>query len=155
MIVIGFDPGSISFGLGILKLEDKRILFLHAEEIKLKEKDFYNRMKSLWIRLAEIYAGFPIQQAAIEEGFLGKDVRAMSTLAKVRGLVIASLIGRNIPLSSYSPRQVKLALSGSGSAPKPQLGKILRMILDIRDREFGNDESDALAVAYCHALHIR
>jgi len=155
MVVIGFDPGSISFGLGILKLEDKRILFLHAEEIKLKEKDFYNRMKSLWIRLAEIYAGFPIQQAAIEEGFLGKDVRAMSTLAKVRGLVIASLIDRNIPLSSYSPRQVKLALSGSGSAPKPQLGKILRMILDIRDREFGNDESDALAVAYCHTLHIR
>jgi crossover junction endodeoxyribonuclease RuvC len=155
MVVIGFDPGSISFGLGILKLEDKRILFLHAEEIKLKEKDFYNRMKSLWIRLTEIYAGFPIQQAAIEEGFLGKDVRAMSTLAKVRGLVTASLIDRNIPLSSYSPRQVKLALSGSGSAPKPQLGKILRMILDIRDREFGNDESDALAVAYCHALHIR
>lgn len=155
MVVIGFDPGSVSFGIGILKKEAKHISFLHSEEIKLKEKDFHAKMKHLWERLEDIHTSFPIARAAIEEGFLGKNVKAMNVLAKVRGVVLGFLIHHDIELEFYSPAKVKLALTGSGSALKSQVNRMLIKLLEINDKRLGNDESDALAVAYCHILHLK
>ena len=153
MTVIGFDPGSIRFGVGILRKENNRIDYLYSEVIKLNEKEFNRKMKTLWYRLEAIYRQFPLSDAAIEEGFLGKNVRSMNILAKVRGVVLGSLITAGIDLQSYSPRQIKLALTGSGSAPKTQVSKMVKTLLNIKEKKLGVDESDALAVAYCHILN--
>ena len=155
MVVLGIDPGSVRFGIGILKKEKGRILFLHSEVIRLKEKDFNHRMKVLWTRLEELYGEFPVDTAAIEEGFLGKNVKSMNVLAKVRGVVLGSLIAAGVEMESYSPRQIKQALTGSGGALKPQVAKMVKTLLNINQTKLGEDESDALAVAYCHSLSVR
>ncbi|MDQ1351591.1 MAG: crossover junction endodeoxyribonuclease RuvC [Acidobacteriota bacterium] len=157
MVVIGFDPGSIAFGIGILKKEKDRISYVYSEEIKLQEKDFYAKMKVLWQRLEGIYQKFPSDCAAIEEGFLGKNVRSMNILAAVRGVVLGSLLSRDIPLISYSPRAVKLALTGFGNASKIQVSNVVNMLLNLNPKtnSLGPDESDALAVAYCHLLGVK
>jgi crossover junction endodeoxyribonuclease RuvC len=157
MTVIGFDPGSIIFGVGILKKENDRISCIYSEAIKLQEKDFYTKMKVLWQRLEIIYQKFSVDCAAIEEGFLGKNVRSMNMLAVVRGVVLGSLLARDIPLVSYSPRAVKLALTGSGNASKIQVGNVVNMLLNKNPKTHSlqADESDALAVAFCHLLSIK
>ncbi len=155
MLVIGFDPGSISFGIGILKKENSHIGYVYSEEIKLKEDDFNRKMKTLWQHLEILYKQFPIDHAAIEEGFLGKNVKSMNILSKVRGVVLGSLIAADIDLESYSPRQIKLALTGSGSAIKSQIERMVKTLLNIKEKKLGTDESDALAVAYCHLLNTR
>ena len=155
MIVIGFDPGSIYFGVGIIKDEKGKNYYLHSETIELKESDFYLKMKTLWRRLGEIYDSFPIDEAAIEDGFLGKNVKSMSILSKVRGVVLASLLINDVYLKFYAPRQVKLALTGNGNATKSQVNNAIKLFLDLKQREVGNDESDALAVAYCHSLSLK
>lgn len=152
MLVMGFDPGSISFGIGILKKEQNRMVYLHSEQITLQDEDFNAKMKRLWQRLNTLYEEFPIHTAAIEEGFLGKNVQSMNTLAKVRGVVLASLIHRNIELFNYSPRQIKQALTGNGNATKAQVAIMIQTLLNKKTQKMGADESDALAVAYCHAL---
>jgi len=155
MLVIGFDPGSISLGLGILKKEHNTISYIYSQEIKLKEKDFNRKMITLWLKLQELYKQFPIKSAAIEEGFLGKNVKSMNILAKVRGVILGSLINAGIQLKYYSPREIKLALTGSGGALKLQVAKMVKTLLNIKEIKLGNDESDALAVAYCHLLKIK
>ena len=140
MVVIGLDPGSVTFGVGILKNEKNRISYIHSEEIRLKEKDFYLKMKSLWKRLAIIYTSFPINEAI---------------LSKVRGVVMGSLIVRDVDLTSYSPGEVKLALTGNGNALKSQVKKMIKTLLNLNHLELGDDESDALAVAYCHILGLK
>lgn len=155
MLVIGFDPGSIGFGVGILKKESNHISYVYSEEIKLKDTDFNTRMKTLWNRLSAIYSRFPIEDAAMEEGFLGKNIKSMTVLANVRGVVLASLIAAGIDMRSYSPREVKIALTGTGSALKPQVEKMVKILLNIKNQTLGTDESDALAVAYCHLLHLK
>ena len=155
MVVIGLDPGSITFGVGILKNEKNRISYLHSEVIRLKEKEFYMKMKNLWKRLAAIYTSFSVNEAAIEEGFLGKNVKTMGILSRVRGVVMGSLIARDIHLTSYSPREVKLALTGNGNALKSQVNKMIKRLLNLNQMEMGEDESDALAVAYCHILGLK
>lgn len=155
MLVIGFDPGSISFGVGILRKENRTVTYLHSEEIKLKETGFNAKMKTLWQRLLELYRQFPLDSAAIEEGFLGKNVKSMTILSKVRGVVLGSLIAAGLELSYYSPRQIKLALTGTGGALKVQVAGMIKTLLKIEQKKLGTDESDALAAAYCHLLHMK
>ncbi len=155
MLILGLDPGSLSFGIGIVKREKGRFAYVHSETIKLKEKDFLARMQELWDRLDELGASFAVDQAAMEEGFLGKNVRSMSQLSMVRGVAMAALLKRRLPLRFYAPRQVKLALTGYGNADKEQVAKMAARILDIRGRKLGLDESDALAVAYCHGVNVK
>lgn len=154
-MVIGFDPGSISFGVGILKKENNRIHFIHSEEVKLTDTDFNQKMKVLWQRLEALYKTYPVDTTAIEEGFLGKNVKSMNLLAKVRGVVLGSLIASGIDMVSYSPAQVKRALTGSGSAQKQQVATMVQTLLNIKGKKLGADESDALAVAYCHCLSTK
>ena len=155
MLILGMDPGSLSFGIGLVKKDQNHFAYIHSEDIKLKEKDFVSRMQTLWARLNQVISQFPIDEAAMEEGFLGKNIRSMSLLSMVRGVALASLLQRSVPLRLYSPREVKLALTGYGNAEKTQLAKIAALVLGIRDKKLGLDESDALAVAYCHGVNRR
>jgi Holliday junction resolvasome RuvABC endonuclease subunit len=45
-----------------------------------------------------------------------------------------------------------MALTGNGNAPKFQVGKMMRLLLNLPEKSLGLDEGDALAVAYCHLL---
>jgi crossover junction endodeoxyribonuclease RuvC len=155
MLILGMDPGSLSFGIGLVKKDQNHFSYIHSEEIQLKEKDFVSRMQTLWARLDQVTAQFPIDEAAMEEGFLGKNIRSMSLLSMVRGVALASLLQRRVPLRLYSPREVKLALTGYGNAEKTQLAKMAALVLGIRNKKLGLDESDALAVAYCHGVNRR
>lgn len=155
MLILGLDPGSLSFGIGIVKKEKGRFAYVHSETIRLRDRDFLVRMQELWDRLEELSAAFAVDQAAMEEGFLGKNIRSMSQLSMVRGLAMAALLQRRLPLRFYAPRQVKLALTGYGNADKEQVAKMAALVLDIRGRKLGLDESDALAVAYCHGVNVK
>ncbi|MCK4943195.1 MAG: crossover junction endodeoxyribonuclease RuvC [Candidatus Aminicenantes bacterium] len=154
MVVVGFDPGSISFGVGILQRKNRMTHYIHSEEIKMTDKHFNDRMKQLWHRLEAIFASFDIEDAAIEEGYLGKNVSSMNLLAQVRGVALGFLIKKDLNLTFYSPRQVKMAVTGSGNAMKSQMIKAMKILLQLGNKELGSDESDALAVAYCHLLRI-
>jgi crossover junction endodeoxyribonuclease RuvC len=155
MVVVGFDPGSICFGVGILRRENRLIRYVYSEEIKMSPIQFYDRMTQLWDRLKTIFSDFEVDSVAIEEGYMGKNVRSMNLLAQVRGLAMGFVIERNIGLAFYSPRQVKLAVTGSGKAMKSQISKSMKLLLQLPDKNFGSDESDALAVAYCHMLSVK
>ncbi len=153
MLVLGLDPGSLRFGVGIVARDQRRFSYVHSETIKLKAKDFIARMQELWDRLDALAAEFPVDQAAMEEGFLGKNIRSMSQLSTVRGVAMASMLKRRLPLRLYAPRQVKLALTGYGNADKEQVAKMAALVLGFKGGRIGLDESDALAVAYCHAVN--
>jgi crossover junction endodeoxyribonuclease RuvC len=155
MLILGMDPGSLSFGIGLVKKDQNHFAYIHSEVIKLKEKDFVSRMQTLWARLNQVTAQFPIDEAAMEEGFLGKNIRSMSLLSMVRGVALASLLHRRVPLRLYSPREVKMALTGYGNAEKTQVAEMVALVLNIRKKKLGLDESDALAVAYCHGVNRR
>jgi crossover junction endodeoxyribonuclease RuvC len=155
MLILGLDPGSLSFGIGIVKKEKGRFAYVHSETIKLKGGDFLARMQELWDRLEKLIASFAVDQAAMEEGFLGKNIRSMSQLSMVRGLAMAALLKQRLPLRFYAPRQVKLALTGYGNADKEQVAKMAALVLNIKGRKLGLDESDALAVAYCHGVNAK
>ena len=153
MLILGLDPGSLRFGVGIVEKDRRRFAYVYSETIQLKQGGFIARMQELWDRLDRLTGDYAIDQAAMEEGFLGKNIRSMSQLSTVRGVAMAALLKRRLPLRLYAPRQVKLALTGYGNADKEQVAKMAALVLNIKGRKLGLDESDALAVAYCHGVN--
>lgn len=152
MIVAGFDPGSRRFGVALLQEKQGTIRMLHFETISLKQKDLLERMQTMWYGLDRILTRFSPDEAALEEGFLGTNVRSQNVLAQVRGVVIAAMIHHSVPLSLYSPRTVKQAVTGSGNAAKDQVQRMVERLLHLEPGVSKEDESDAMAVAYCHLL---
>ncbi len=155
MVVLGLDPGSLNFGIGIVEKRKGKISWLFSENIKLKNRDVPERMKILWNCLKDVIVRYNPDEIAIEEGYLGKNVRSMDLLSKIRGMVVAASIEFDKELTSYSPKEVKKAVTGYGSAEKDQVMKMIQILLNISTKKLTHDESDALAVAYAHALRIK
>ncbi len=152
MTILGIDPGSLHLGLSLLEKDAGRVRFKTSERINLGNGDLVDRMKLLLDRLDVFLKEHAVDSAAIEEGFLGKNVKTVEVLARIRGLVMTVMIQHGIPFSSYTPRTIKMAVTGYGNADKEQVRKGLAIILGTRTQGLSDDESDALAIAYCHSL---
>ncbi len=87
---------------------------------------------------------------AIEGIFSALNVKTALKLAEVRGVVLLAAAQRGIPVHSYSPREVKLSVSGYGHADKQQMQQMVRAQLRLRELPRPADAADALAVALCH-----
>lgn len=87
---------------------------------------------------------------AIEGIFSALNVKTALKLAEVRGVVLLAAAQRGIPVHSYSPREVKLSVSGYGHADKAQMQQMVRAQLRLAEVPHPADAADALAVALCH-----
>lgn len=153
MVIAGFDPGSSVFGVGIIEKKSTGLEYLFSEEIKFPKTDFNGKMKILLDELDRIFRIYSPDDTSIEEGFLGKNVNSMNVLCKIRGVVLAKAILENRKMQFYSPSEIKIATCGHGNASKDQVNIMVKHIFNIKEEDLGNDESDALAVAYCHSVH--
>lgn len=155
MVVLGLDPGSQNFGVGIVEKRNSKICYLFSENLKLRDKEVPERMKVLWYYLKDVITRFNPDEIAIEEGYLGKNVKSMDLLSKIRGMVVAASVEFDRNLTAYSPKEVKKSVTGYGSAEKDQVMKMVKILLKISSDKLTHDESDALAVAYSHALRLK
>ncbi len=155
MIIAGFDPGSNVFGIGVVEKTGSKLKFIMSEELKFTKMDFNDKMRILIEKLSGIFEDMDIDETAIEDGFLGKNISSMNTLSKVRGVVLATALNNKKDLKFYSPREIKISVTGNGNADKEQVKRGVQMLLGIKNSKIGYDESDALAVALCHSLMKR
>jgi crossover junction endodeoxyribonuclease RuvC len=88
--------------------------------------------------------------AAMENTIFVQNYRIAQILGSVRGAIVASLASRGIEICEYPPLRVKQAVTGVGRASKEQVRRTMVNLLAI-GHEISNDESDAMAVACCHA----
>ena len=67
-------------------------------------------------------------------------------------VIILIVAINNLPIFQYTPTAVKKTITGNGKADKPQVQKMLNILLT-KHNFLDNDQSDALAVAFCHYQH--
>lgn len=100
--------------------------------------------------LREVIEEHRPNQVAIEQVFVSKNASSALKLGQARGAAIAAAVTVELPVFEYTPRSVKQALVGSGAADKEQVQHMIRILLSLQSK-MGLDESDALAIALCHA----
>ena len=87
---------------------------------------------------------------ALEAPFFGKNVQSMLKLGRAQGVAIAAGIAHDLTVFEYSPRKIKMAITGSGNASKEQVAKMLQQLTGLKTLPKNLDATDGLAAAVCH-----
>ena len=150
-IILGIDPGTTIMGFGLIKVENKQMQFLQMNELQLKKYDnHYVKLKLIFERTLELIDTFHPDEIAIEAPFFGKNVQSMLKLGRAQGVAMAAGLSREIPITEYSPKKIKMAITGSGNASKEQVAKMLQSLLGLKSLPKNLDATDVLAAAVCH-----
>ena len=138
-------------GFGIIEVTIKKMKLIELNELKLtKIKDHYLRLKLIFERTIELIEKFNPDEIAIEAPFFGKNVQSMLKLGRAQGVAMAAGLSRQIPVTEYSPKKIKMAITGNGNASKEQVAKMLQTLLLIKELPKNLDSTDGLAAAVCH-----
>jgi crossover junction endodeoxyribonuclease RuvC len=153
MIILGIDPGTLVTGYGVIETRNGKTEILAFGAIKNDSgRPMPLRLKRIYDKLNEVLAVHRPDECAIETAFYGKNAQSALKLGQARGVAMLAAIVHDIPMSEYSPREVKKALVGNGTASKQQVQYMIRSVLGFKKISEKFDVSDALAVAVCH-LH--
>ena len=150
-IILGIDPGTTIMGFGLIKVEGKTMSFLQLNELDLKKyKDHYLKLKLIFERTVELIDTHHPDEIAIEAPFFGKNVQSMLKLGRAQGVAMAAGLSREVPITEYSPKKIKMAITGNGNASKEQVAKMLQSLLNLKTLPKNLDATDGLAAAVCH-----
>lgn len=157
-IIMGVDPGTHVMGYGILGIKNGRPMMITMGVIELsKLGDHYMRLRRIYERIVGVVDNYLPDELAIEAPFFGKNVQSMLKLGRAQGVAIAAALSRDVPITEYEPRKIKMAITGNGNASKEQVQEMLRRELNIARENLlpQLDATDALAAALCHYYESR
>jgi crossover junction endodeoxyribonuclease RuvC len=152
MRLIGLDPGLRHTGWGIIEVAGNRLSHV-ADGVAHTRNDgsLAERLGELYRQLNDVLDRYTPEAAAVEETFVNKNPSSTLRLGMARGVVLLAPAERGLPVFEYSTNLVKKSVVGTGHADKAQVQMMVRKLLPGADA--GEDASDALAVAICHAHH--
>jgi len=149
--VIGVDPGSRVTGYGVIEFDERQMAALDYGCIKASQKSpLSKRYAVIYDALRGLIARFMPQHMAVESLFYCRNLSSAFKLSQVRGVILLAGSKANLDIYEYSPRKVKQAVVGRGSAAKQQIQSMVTQLLSLEEPPPSEDASDALAVAICH-----
>ncbi|MGN1444972.1 MAG: crossover junction endodeoxyribonuclease RuvC [Eubacteriales bacterium] len=152
MLILGIDPGLAIVGWGILDFQNSRFRTVAYGSIQTPAgMETSRRLLGIYRELNAIIEKYHPEQMAIEELFFTKNITTGIRVAEARGVVLLCGEEAGIPLSEYTPMQVKQAVAGYGLADKNQVIQMVTRILNLPAPPKPDDTADALAIAICHA----
>jgi crossover junction endodeoxyribonuclease RuvC len=164
MIILGIDPGTAITGFGVIENspDKKSVRVIDYGCIMTSSTDrAETRLKELYSEIVKLIAKHKPQALAIETLFFFKNLKTVMPVSQARGVILLAAAQKDIPVFEFTPLQVKMTITGYGRAEKKQVQKMTRVILDIdrfdikeKNRK-KDDASDALGIAYCHALSVK
>jgi len=149
--ILGVDPGTNVLGYSIIHIEQKTVSVEAIGIIKLRQfEDHQTKLKEIYLQLQEIIETYLPNHMAIESPFFGKNVQSMLKLGRAQGVAMAAAITMGVSINEYSPKKIKLSVTGNGNASKEQVAHMLQNILNIKLDMKQLDATDALAAAFTH-----
>ena len=152
-IILGIDPGTTIMGYGVLRIKGTKPEMIAMGIIDLRKfANHYLKLRHIHERVLGIIESYLPDELAIEAPFFGKNVQSMLKLGRAQGVAMAAALARDVPITEYEPRKIKMAITGTGAASKEQVREMLKRILNIKESQLlpQLDSTDALAAAVCH-----
>ena len=151
MLVLGIDPGLATTGYGLVEAQGQLLVPLAYGIVRTPAKTpMAERLVLLYAQVRDLIDHYGPDAAAVEELFFSTNARTAMTVGHARGVLLLTLAEAKLPVSEYTPMQVKLAVTGYGGADKAQMQSMVRLLLNLDDVPRPDDAADALGVAICH-----
>jgi len=150
-IALGIDPGTAIVGYAVVAARGDGLSMIVCDVITTPARmPLAERLQQIYAGGGEIVGMYAPQEAAMEELFFAKNTRTAMTVGQARGVAMLALANGGLPISEYTPKQVKQAVTGYGDARKEQVGEMVRILLKLPTIPRPDDAADAAAVAICH-----
>ncbi|MDP6669649.1 MAG: crossover junction endodeoxyribonuclease RuvC [Candidatus Krumholzibacteria bacterium] len=150
--ILGIDPGLRHTGFALIDCEGSLFRHIDSGVISPDPKlEIQDRLLILHQGILDVLKRHSPDACAVENVFYHKNPKSMLLLVQAQAASVIAVASAEIPLTGYAPREIKFALTGQGSAEKEQVRFMVERILGIGLKDLPDDQSDALAVAICHA----
>lgn len=149
-IILGIDPGSRKLGFGLIQVNNQKLVHVDHGVLQIPLEDIPCRLGFIYKELELLILKFKPNYFSIEEAFVHKNISSALKLGQARGAAIVAAVNHKIEVFEYSPRVIKQAIVGKGSADKYQVQQMVRILLNLPKLP-EQDAADALAIAICMA----
>ena len=148
MIVLGIDPGTAALGYGIVEARGGRVRMVDAGCLTTKpDVSLPTRLLAIHSLLDELIALHRPDLLAVERLFFSRNVQTALAVGQARGVVLLAAAQAEVPVREATPNEIKVAVTGYGSADKEQVGRMVAVCLGLKEPPRPDDTADALAVA--------
>jgi crossover junction endodeoxyribonuclease RuvC len=157
MIVLGIDPGLARLGYGVIEKTGNRSVHITHGCITTSGDVMSSgaRLNHLYGGLKDLFMEQRPERAAVEKLFFSKNITSAMGVAEVRGIILLICEQEGVPVTEYTPNQVKQAITGSGRADKKQVQEMIRRLLHLQEIPRPDDAADGLSLALCHIHTMR
>jgi crossover junction endodeoxyribonuclease RuvC len=154
--ILGLDPGSQRTGFGIIDCLARGERYVASGCINVTGAALVVRLQRIDAAVRALIAEHRPHMVAIERVFVHRNPDSALKLGHARGVALCAAAALGASVHEYAPRAIKLAITGYGAAPKPQVAHMVRTLLALSlSRPLVADAADALAAALCHAHQRR
>lgn len=147
--ILGLDPGSLRTGYAVVETSAQGVSYLVSGAIRA-EGTLAERLQEIFTAVDRLSSEFRPDEVAIESVFMHRNADSALKLGQARGAALSATFALRPRVFEYAPREVKLAVVGTGAAEKEQVQLMVKRLLNITG-PLGADAADALAIALCHA----
>lgn len=152
--ILGIDPGSRMTGFGVLDFAGNQASYVTSGTVKSMDGDFPSRLRQIYESISAIVDEFAPDVVAVESVFMHKNAASALKLGQARSAALCATFSLNVEVHEYAPREIKQAITGTGSASKEQIQHMIVALLNL-DCAPTPDAADALAAALCHGHQRR
>ncbi len=153
MRILGIDPGYARVGWAVLEVQSSKFKVQSYGCIETsKDKKSQERLALVYKQVCALIKKYQPKALAIEELFFTTNAKTAFKVGEARGVIILAGAMQKIPVFSYTPLQIKIAVTGYGKADKIQVGRMMKAILKLEEIPKLDDTVDAIAVALTHAF---
>ncbi|MFC1700823.1 crossover junction endodeoxyribonuclease RuvC [Patescibacteria group bacterium] len=156
MIILGIDPGTATTGYGIIrKIHNKLELIDYGHISTSPQNSTSERLVELEKQLTKIIKKYKPEQVAVEDIFFFKNLKTAVKVSQARGVILATIERKKLPVYEYTPLQIKQAVASYGRADKNQVQQMTKLLLNLKEIPKPDDAADALAASICCAHSIK
>ena len=151
MVVLGIDPGYALMGWGVVEVEGSRMKLINYGCIETKAgTPMQNRLRALQLGIRDLLAIYKPDDVAFEELFFGRNTTTALMVGAARGAAIIEAVAYTENLYEYTPMQIKLAITGDGTAKKTDMQQMVKLLMRMEEIPRPDDAADAIACAITH-----
>ncbi len=152
--ILGIDPGFATVGYGIISddIRPSGAREWGCISTRKTDGDASRRLGMIYEGIVELMNRFQPEEMAIERLFFARNTSSALQVSEARGVILLAADHHSIPVTEYTPNQVKIAITGSGAADKKQVQEMITRLLRLPQIPRPDDAADGLSLALCH-LH--
>lgn len=152
MIILGIDPGIGRTGWGCIdrKSASATVAVAYGCIETKSTTDEVSRLVEIYRAISQVIVDYKPESVAVERLFFSTNQKTALVVGQARGVLLLAAGQSGLSVTSYTPLQVKMAITGYGQATKQQIQRMVQSMLGLSTIPKPDDTADALAIALTH-----